>query len=497
MAIKSDSFVDKIYDAYINEDYKYGDDNLNPKHEIKKSSFEDTNEQVDKILEQVKLKVKEISEKYSDNSFSLPSVEANFGGGGKNPDMPTSLKLALARGGSINKNLVDIPSMEDDPDPLTFQIEITLSKILMSINADNEFNPDTKGDVTNPEADGLALFDVDCNGTINPITGKVDEGGGSTGGDNDSNSSGDSAGQGGKDGSNSSSSGGGGGGGDDDKGGDDSTDSKSDSTDEQQAEAVDEALQEAEKAVAEQKANAKACAMADLKLLKALLAILKIIKAIKKIIDPVIGILMEVIQIVVLAAQAWNNPTTIGEIIARITQKLMAILMQIVAMLLQMLWNLLGLDCQSAQLKNLVDQIRATLAGIDTLFEEVDKTAISMSNQVKQVKDAYSEAEAAIKEAIEGSSWDAMKKKLGLTEEDLNKAAMDIYADNFSKGALTKNLSGAIESTDAYSQVMANINSINKLKKQADETVDKILKAGDADSEVRKLASQFTDISAL
>ena len=32
------SFVDKVYDAYIKSDYSYGNDNLNPKREIRKDS---------------------------------------------------------------------------------------------------------------------------------------------------------------------------------------------------------------------------------------------------------------------------------------------------------------------------------------------------------------------------------------------------------------------------------------------------------------------------
>ena len=42
------SFVDKVYDAYIKEDYSYGDNNLNPKREIKRMSIRDTDEQLNR-----------------------------------------------------------------------------------------------------------------------------------------------------------------------------------------------------------------------------------------------------------------------------------------------------------------------------------------------------------------------------------------------------------------------------------------------------------------
>ena len=69
--MKSKSFVDKVYDAYIKEDYSYGDNNLNPKREIKQMSLKNTDDQLNRILASIQRKVTEISMKYPVNTFEV------------------------------------------------------------------------------------------------------------------------------------------------------------------------------------------------------------------------------------------------------------------------------------------------------------------------------------------------------------------------------------------------------------------------------------------
>ena len=66
MAVKK-SFVDKVYDSYIKSDYSYGDNNLNPKREIRKDTKIDTEDELNKILSEIEDKVTSIKSKYKSN----------------------------------------------------------------------------------------------------------------------------------------------------------------------------------------------------------------------------------------------------------------------------------------------------------------------------------------------------------------------------------------------------------------------------------------------
>ena len=110
------------------------------------------------------------------------------------------------------------------------------------------------------------------------------------------------------------------------------------------------------------------CSLYYLWILQVIISILKVIKTIRNILDPALSITVESIKLVVLAAQCWNNPTSIGEVVARIMEKIVAILVMIVAMLLQMLWNMLGLDCLTSWSISKIQEIKSLLAGINSIF---------------------------------------------------------------------------------------------------------------------------------
>ena len=168
------SFVDKVYDAYIKEDYSYGDNNLNPKREIKRMSIRDTDEQLNRILASIQRKVTEISIKYPSDQFKVDEAIGNFGGsGGKIDNIPPSLREAIFKAGGTGNSLVMIPSMDGDVSPLMVEVEIAIAKILATIASDPNATDEEKKIFDGLGDSGLDLFDISCNGTLSLIAGEV------------------------------------------------------------------------------------------------------------------------------------------------------------------------------------------------------------------------------------------------------------------------------------------------------------------------------------
>lgn len=484
------SFVDKVYDAYIKEDYSYGDNNLNPKREIKRMSIRDTDEQLNRILASIQRKVTEISIKYPGEQFKVDEAIGNFGGsGGKLDNIPPSLREAIFKAGGTGNSLVMIPSMDGDVSPLMAEVEIAIAKILATIASDPNASDEDKKIFDGLGDSGLDLFDITCNGTMSLIAGEEnsdsdsdddddsdEDGDGDEGSDNDNNDDDD------KDGDDS-----GGGGGDDGSGdGDDSSDdgnddgeglditnSEDETSDAAMEEAVDKAIAQMDAELANKEANARSCATKDLGLMKAFLAILKVIQAIKKAMNPLMNILYDVVRLIVLAAGCWNNPTNIGEIIQRIVIKIIAILIMIIAMLVQMFWEMLGLDCLTEEAKSVIDQIKEALTGVSNTYAKCERLAMSFGANVEKAKDAFEEAKSAIDEAVKNMNTDHIKSMFPNMED----MAKDIYNNGLGgKEGLKQSALSGLQSTGAYDDIMSTIESVKSLKATADKTIDSIMK---------------------
>lgn len=474
--MESKSFVDKVYDAYIKEDYSYGDNNLNPKREIKRMSLKDTNEQLDRILASIQRKVTEISMKYPDTNFKTEDAIGNFGGsGGKVKGIPSSVREAIHKAGGSGNTIVMIPSMDGDTSPLMAEIELSISKILATISSgDNSSESDEKiGD--NFSTDGLDLFDINCNGTLNLITG----------GENintedvktepeTSNVPSDNAPQ--------------------DIGGE-TTNSTDDTSDMAMIEAVDKAIAQMDADLAKKEQNARACAIKDLGLMNAFLMILRIIQMIKNAMNPLMNILFDTIKLVVLASGCWNNPTNISEIIQRIVIKLVAILIMIIAMLVQMFWELLGLDCLTAEAKSVIDQIKEALTGVTTTYNKCERLAMSFGANVEKVTDAFDEAKEAIDEVLKNLSTDKLKETF-----DLSGMAEDIYNNGLGgKEGMTQAMMSGLQNTGAYNDILSTIESVKSMKETANNTIDLLMKSKGgkgSNATVRKIATQLHDVQA-
>jgi len=484
---KKKSFVDKVYDAYIKSDYSYGDNNLNPKREIRKDNKVNTEDELNKILSEIESKVENIKSKYKTSLFRENEIAFNVNGDGKNQvGTPRSLKNAIRRAGGNGDNLILVPGFEEKyPNNLPLDIEMTITKIIGSLGPDLTDRGGPKFDPINLNINGPSLFTIRCDGTIDFLTQKdtspkteVGESGDLIGnGENVDGSTGN--------GGNNGAGGGGGAGG--------SNSTRNSSTSDMQDKAVRDARSRMIANLQNDRATVIDCALYDLSILQVILSILKVIKTIRGILDPALSITVESVKLVVLAAQCWNNPTSIGEVISRIMEKVVAILVMIVAMLLQMLWNMLGLDCLTSRSISTIQEIKSLLAGINSIFIEVDKTALSLSGGVQQVKDAWDEASDAIQDAMNYSLSDRLKDTIDM--ETLSKNFYDSALVSNPRGAAESFAMDAVSQTDAYNQIIDAINNVKSLGSTAQSMVNAFSKmTKNVDKGIQQFSNKFEGI---
>ena len=490
--MESKSFVDKVYDSYIREDYSYGDNNLNPKREIRKMTLRDTDEQLNRILAGIQRKVTEISLKYPEQTYEVEDAIGNFGGAGKVNELPSSVREAIHNAGGTGNTVVMIPSMDGDTSPLMGEIEITIAKILATIaSSDNGTTEDANvGDELGTS--GLDLYEIDCNGTLNLITGDEnsntddEEESDEEAGDSDENEDEDEDEdeEDSDDGSDDDS---------DDNSDDDNTDSEDETSDAAMEDAVDQALAKMDEDIAANEASAIDCAIKDLGLMKAFLAILKVIQTIKKAMNPLMNILYDVAKIVTLAVGCWADPANIGEIIQRVVVKLIAILIMIIAMLVQMFWEMLGLDCLTEAAKSVIDQIKEALTGVSSTYNKCQRVAMSFGANVEKVADAFEEAQKSINDALKELSTDKIKEQFNLSE-----MAQDIYNNGIGgQSGLTASAMSGLQSTGAYEDILSTIENVKSMKETADKTIDTLMKSKGgkgANQTVRKISTQLHNV---
>lgn len=476
------SFIDKVYDTYLSDDFKVGIDNLNPIREIAPTDAASLDEQIAEVYAALAKRVEKLKEDVSTIIDEEP--EKIYTGNSKsetNAGKDDSKKNDLIKqvGGTKDK-LVAIPSMEDDTDPLSLELELMILQLALQSSIGD--SGDGQGQNNNPkksagEPDELP-FDCDCDDetkelkqATKPSARNAGQTGGSGAGDGSSSR---------EDNSEDSSSGGGGGSGGESK--DDKDEAKGDENEPQTFlsninDAVDDALAEADKASRKNEATMRQCALAEIGFLKAILAILKIIKMVKKMLDPLLGIIMEAIQIVQLAAGCWINPTNIAVLIQRIMQVILAIVIGLVSSLLSQLWALLGLDCLTAQTQQLIDEIKEALAAIGGIVGEFNPTGIIMDmstvvgsiadqsdSVIKKAKNLKDEFKDTLKQTEDGLK-ETVKTSLGLTDED--------FEDFMGSSTSRKRALGILKKTapQQASKIEAMVNQVLSLY----ETVDPIV----------------------
>jgi hypothetical protein len=160
-------------------------------------------------------------------------------------------------------------------------------------------------------------------------------------------------------------------------------------------------------------------------------------------------------------------------------------------MLLQMLWDLLGLDCISEETVDLLDQIRNTLAGVNSIFAEVDKSAICLSSDIKEAIDASAYATKAVIESFKSlPKWDEVQDYF-----DFKKAGTD-WLDNWKRNYASYGKAAAAEILEQshlrekISDITVKVEEIGDTWKQMTQTVSQ---AGTS-VDVQRLLSSFRDL---
>lgn len=166
------------------------------------------------------------------------------------------------------------------------------------------------------------------------------------------------------------------------------------------------------------------CAKMDLQLLNIILAVCKIIKALMIIIDPIYAIVTQIIEIASLVCGCWSSPANIGEIVQRLLQMAISIVTNIVSILIDKFWKMLGLQCLSEQGMDLIQQIQDALRGVRKINTAIEETANAFA---RTVGDSYKDSANVLK-----SINDAKEEFLKNRENDLS-AVSDMF----------KNLSGS------------------------------------------------------
>lgn len=496
-----DNFVDKVYDTYLQDDFSYGIDNLNPIREIKPSNDMDIDAQIAQIysalskrVEKVKKTVAEIAEEEEEKIYKgNASAETNNGA-----DNTRQKKIIKQVGGTRDK-LVAIPSLESADDPLSLEIELMLLQMTLQSLGGSDSGKSGNGD--NGKDDGPKVpddlpFDCNCDdetkeGSANSVKNADNSGKNADNNGNNENLNAGNLGDGtgvddNDEDSDSSSSDGSG-------NGDASVPSTALSAIE---DAMNDVLDQAEKASANNEATMRQCAMAEIGFLKAILAVLKIIKTIKQMLDPILGVVMEAVQLVQLAAQCWNNPTCIGTIVQRVMQTIIAILMGVVASLIAQLWSMLGLDCMTAQAQSIIDEIREALAAVSGIVSELDPTGI-----VSEVGSIYNAAAATATDAA--NTWQNLKenmsdqiKQIGTDTKDGAKTAIkntlgltdDDFEHFMSNPAARKRMLSALKKTAP--QQAAQIEGLVEQVLNIQDKIKPILSA------TKNMASGWTGMAA-
>lgn len=209
------------------------------------------------------------------------------------------------------------------------------------------------------------------------------------------------------------------------------------------------------------------CAKYDLQILRVILVICKIIKVLTLILDPIYSISTQVVELAALACGCWNCPANIGEIVQRVIQVVISIATNSISILLDKLWKMLGLNCLTETSIDLINKIQNALTGIGKINQAVKSTA---NKFVKTGDDIYQDSTRVIQ------AWnDAKSQFLAKRENDFksifNKESMfssEGFLQDF-KNPLWNNisangwLSGSMANVLGNTQVSKDIKDVKKL----------------------------------
>lgn len=250
------------------------------------------------------------------------------------------------------------------------------------------------------------------------------------------------------------------------------------------------------------------CAEIELQFLKIIKIMLKIIQVMLIMIDSIISVIITTIQVVCLAVGAWLNPPNIAQIVQIILGIVMALVVKIISKLIQMIWDLLNLDCLADQTLDMLSQIQDCMNTFKTTLGMIDPNTITFMADL--LENGMSDMTDVMKKLMKakGEAWLEAKNEIVKTFDPENLKKM---AKNFETDAINS----AIRASDEISngkvrkifenskKVVLESSEISKeAKKKFDDTIaaaqeayDMVVKGNDTKSSHTAINSILKDVS--
>lgn len=162
------------------------------------------------------------------------------------------------------------------------------------------------------------------------------------------------------------------------------------------------------------------CVLAQLRFLKMILIFIRIIKVIGTTVSVTLSIAIPLCKIVSRCATCWTAPPNAAEAVSLVGEALVALLIDIMGSVIQMIWDMLQLDCLDSMAKDLKRQIQEALASINSLATMGD----SIKMMSKELQDAIDEDKKAIAAAKAASAERKAKRAAKKAEQDALKAPL-------------------------------------------------------------------------
>ena len=471
----STPLLKKVYDTYKSEDWTFTQDNLNPLREISPRGDEDINELRKRAIDKIAAKVSKIRDDLEAGGIKFKTLE----------DFASEEQSSIPFGGeSIPQGISPDKIMENfktgkqlndtDPffmparNPLGPDVFKTLTDyieyLLVSLGADLSGSADDS-DIQLIEGMIYGLLDLGCdNSTVKAIMTNI------AGEENKSNDS--------------------------NLGSSDESDSSKDESDEDDLDnaadlsnpndILNKYADDNRRKNAKDINTLRDCAMKDLTWLLIILIILKIVSLLVNITALAMGIISPIIKNTTLAAGAWANPVGISEIIQMNVEKAMAIMNMAISSIVQLLWNLLNMDCISSGTMSAMDKLNSALSMLLNVRSGLNKGAVDILNSYTSLGDKLLDMKSAVKAAKDRTNEDAFIAAVESITGDVEKS---VY-----KGMVTDTLS-----TLKSSQGGKLVNDLIKKSKSAKSQVASLTDNSKGKSAVQdasdRLVSRFDNLS--
>lgn len=406
----ADEFLRKVYDKYLGSDYEFGDSDLNPKREISKSSLEQLEENEQAILEKITERLRQLAaqaatlpkykvpEKVDNDNYVTESSGAGMSADPSPEDNENETAIKIALGGDPNDSHIFFPGggIDTQVDFLMGELEKIMIPVLAMVDPPTTPGPGpTAGDqaqLFNPgcddDSDDSSIYES-SNSDYKNFKAAIEAENATAESDSDDS--------------------------------EDEDDNEKSSSSKSSAEAADDTAQETVQTrdanVAAQQKKVAECIAAELPLLSSILAILKVVNTVKKVLLLVLTIVVPIVKMIAFAAQCWINPPAAAQVIQMVAEKIAALLISAIGEILQMLWNMLEMDCKTEQVQKVLDQINEILTGVSSAIVSSKTATISFTNQMKSVGKSLEDSFEKFQQTEQWQKW-ADETAEALTDTD-------------------------------------------------------------------------------